>query len=218
MGKISFTLLQKIVFDKFSQDKNLREKFYFTGGTALSVFYLKHRESEDLDFFSDKSFSDEPVIEFINKIAKELKTTFKLTKIENTRIFELEKDKKRIIKVDFGYYPYLRIEKGLIYQNVSVDSLRDIAANKLQTIIQRTEAKDFVDLYFLLQKYTIWDLIYAVEKKFRLEIDLLFVGILFSKVEEFTFLPKMIAPLSLAQLKEFFLAKAKEVALRVVEK
>lgn len=218
MGKISFTPLQRQVFDKFSQDKNLREKFYFTGGTALSVFYFQHRHSEDLDFFTEKSFSDEPVMEFINKIAKELKTTSKLTKIENTRIFELKKNQKRIIKIDFGYYPYPRIEKGITYQDVSIDSLHDLATNKFQAVIQRTEVKDFVDLYFLLQKFTIWDLIYAVEKKFRFEIDMFLVGILFSKVEDFTFLPKMIAPLTLRELKEFFLAKAKEVALRAVKR
>ena len=30
--------------------------FFLTGGTALSAFYLKHRESQDLDFFSLSSF------------------------------------------------------------------------------------------------------------------------------------------------------------------
>ena len=32
--------------------------FYLTGGTALSVFYLAHRLSEDFDLFT----SDEPLI------------------------------------------------------------------------------------------------------------------------------------------------------------
>ena len=30
----------------------LVDNFYLTGGTALSAFYLQHRLSEDLDFFS----------------------------------------------------------------------------------------------------------------------------------------------------------------------
>lgn len=30
--------------------------FYFSGGTALSEFYLRHRFSEDLDFFSEEEF------------------------------------------------------------------------------------------------------------------------------------------------------------------
>src|SRR5262249_5228082 len=28
--------------------------FYLTGGTALAAFYLNHRVSDDLDFFSDR--------------------------------------------------------------------------------------------------------------------------------------------------------------------
>ena len=37
MGEIGFTSFQKLVFDKISQEKSLRETFYFGGGTALSV-------------------------------------------------------------------------------------------------------------------------------------------------------------------------------------
>jgi len=29
-----------------------KEAFYLTGGTALSAFFLKHRKSHDLDFFT----------------------------------------------------------------------------------------------------------------------------------------------------------------------
>ncbi|MEW5692252.1 MAG: nucleotidyl transferase AbiEii/AbiGii toxin family protein [Candidatus Hydrogenedentota bacterium] len=34
-------------------EKFFTQKFYLTGGTALSEFYLKHRISEDLDFFCE---------------------------------------------------------------------------------------------------------------------------------------------------------------------
>lgn len=69
MGKIKFTPFQKIVFNKISQDKSLRETFYFGGGTALSVFYLNHRYSDDLDFFSEKEFDKNVVIKFINSLS-----------------------------------------------------------------------------------------------------------------------------------------------------
>jgi len=32
----------------------LNEVFFLTGGTALSAFFLQHRYSEDLDFFTDQ--------------------------------------------------------------------------------------------------------------------------------------------------------------------
>lgn len=51
--RLSFTPIQRIIFDEFSKNSKLRKQFYFTGGTALSAIYLHHRESEDLDFFSE---------------------------------------------------------------------------------------------------------------------------------------------------------------------
>ena len=61
-------------------------------------------------------------------------------------------------KVDFGFYPYKQVEKGLISDGIVVDSLRDIATNKLSVINQRIDIKDFVDLYIILQDhYTVWD-------------------------------------------------------------
>jgi hypothetical protein len=39
-----------------------------------------------------------------------------------------------------------------LYKRVAVDGLRDITANKLSTIIDRTQGKDFVDLFFLLRR------------------------------------------------------------------
>jgi predicted nucleotidyltransferase component of viral defense system len=55
MAKSSFLSKHQLDFlDFFSKEKRLRERFYFTGGTALSEYYLHHRRSIDLDFFSEK--------------------------------------------------------------------------------------------------------------------------------------------------------------------
>jgi len=218
MGKITFTPIQKLIFEEFSKFEPLRDKFYFSGGTALSVFYLHHRYSDDLDFFSENKPEDEILTEFMTKISSLVKLKHRFTKIEETRIFEFVRKNKLIAKVDFSYYPYPRLKKGKVYKKVVVDSLRDIATNKLLAINQRNDVKDFVDLYFLLEKFTIWDLIYGVEAKFRRETDILLLGVDFMKVEEFDFLPRMIAPLKLSDLKKFFRKKALQIASRVVEK
>jgi predicted nucleotidyltransferase component of viral defense system len=43
-----------LIQDKFlTWWKTLDLPFYLTGGTALGRFYLNHRYSEDLDFFTD---------------------------------------------------------------------------------------------------------------------------------------------------------------------
>ncbi len=215
---LSFTQLQEETFNQFSKEEQLTQKFYFTGGTALSAVYLHHRESEDLDFFSESDFENVLIEQFIQKVAQKNKLRVRFTQIEKTRIFELlDSSGKEVIKIDFNFYPYKRLELGRIIKNVAIDSLKDIATNKLQTIISRTEIKDFVDLYFLLQKYTIWDLIYAIKVKFSKEIDLILLSGDLLKIEQFDYLPKMLIPLELTDLKTYFKEKAKQIGMKIVE-
>lgn len=224
MGKIktskdlTLTPLQRFIFDEFTKEKKLTRQFYFTGGTALSGVYLQHRESEDLDFFSGTDFDKDLADKFIQEVARSQNFQIKLTQRERTRIYELVKGDRVKIKVDFAFYPYKRIKKGLNISGVKVDSLFDIAANKLQTVTSRTEVKDFVDLYFLLKKFTVWDLMYAVREKFRLELDLIWLGSDFLKVTKFENLPKMLVPLSLQDLREFYKEKARQLGMSVVKK
>lgn len=212
-----FDPLQRKIFDKVSKDPLLSKQFYFTGGTALSSFYLHHRESEDLDFFSETDFGNTAIEKLMTNLSFELKLPYRFTERQVVRVCEFFKNNKLLIKVDFSYYPYKRVEKGNQYQGMAIDSIRDIATNKLLTINQRAQVKDFVDLYFLLKHFTIWDLIYGVEIKFRREMDMVLIASDFAKVEDFDFLPKMIKPLTLEELKSFFRKKAKEIGRIAVE-
>lgn len=218
MGKITFTPLQKTLFDDISGDPALPHTFYFTGGTALSAFYLHHRESEDLDFFSEVDFNTETVREVINRVSSKIHLPYRFTQREQVRIFEFVQDEKLLIKIDFVYHPYKRLEKGLITKGeIMVDSLVDIATNKLLTVNQRTDAKDFVDLYFLLKTFTVWDLLYSIKAKYNMEYDIILLAVDFTKVEQFDFLPKMLVPFTLSDLKKFFRQKAIELGRSVVE-
>lgn len=217
MGKLTFTALQESLFETITQDTLLPKPFYFTGGTALSAVYLHHRESEDLDFFSETDFENEPILEIVKNIASSLNISYRFTIRYRSRIVELVKKDNLLIKIDFVYHPYKRLEKGPVIKGFPVDSLLDIAANKLLTVNQRNEVKDFVDLYFLLKKFTIWDLLYAIKSKYKMEIDLILVASDFLKVEDFDFLPRMLVPLTLDTLKSFFKEKARELSKRTVE-
>lgn len=220
MGKISvLTKEQEFILDLVAKSKVLTESFYFTGGTALSHFYLQHRYSEDLDFFSEKKFDNEVIFSLLSDWSKKYQFRFSSRFVEVVYRFEITFKNKVNVKVDFAYQPYKRVEKGLNYHGFEVSSLRDIATNKLLTINQRTDVKDFVDLYFLLkEKYTVWDLLYSAEVKFEtMEFDILLLAEDFLKVEDFTVLPRMIKPLTLLKLKHFFRQKAIELGKRVVE-
>lgn len=219
--KFTFTPLQRYIFDEFSKNNKLTKKFYFTGGTALSAIYLHHRESEDLDFFSDEKFEDEDIEEIeilINKISTSKKLKIRVTSREVVKIFELLKNGKVEIKIDFAYYPYKRLNKGKTFNSVQIDSKQDIATNKLHTITSRTQVKDFVDLYFLLKEFSFWDLFHGVKEKFKTELDLFWLGMDFLKVEEFEFLPNMLVLLTLKGLKDFYKKQAKKLGMMVVEK
>ena len=47
---------QRSILALIAAEKSISDRFYLTGGTALSEFYLQHRLSEDLDFFSEDEF------------------------------------------------------------------------------------------------------------------------------------------------------------------
>lgn len=218
-SSLTFTNLQKSVFDEFSKNPKLVKTFYFTGGTALSAIYLHHRESEDLDFFADKGFNNLFVENFIDQVANYNNLQVRFTEVFSTRIFNLVNSSgKPVIKIDFNYYPYNRVKKGVLVQGVKVDSSEDIAINKIMAINDRTEVKDYVDLYFLLQKFSLKSLIRGVKKKFRREIDLVMLASNFLKAEEFEVLPRMLVPLLIPELKKFFTKQAEDLGKSVLKK
>lgn len=49
MARKILTPLQKQFISLFAQNRYLADRFYLTGGTALSAYYLGHRYSEDTD-------------------------------------------------------------------------------------------------------------------------------------------------------------------------
>lgn len=219
MGKMSIlTSKQQLILDKVKKSSFIQKNFYFTGGTALSEFYLKHRYSEDLDFFSENKFEIDDIRFEISKWAKETRFTYKSFQRGFVYFFILNFNDKKSLKVDFGYYPVRRIEKGKTIKDIAIDSLLDIAVNKFSAIHQRSASRDLVDLYFLLKKFTIWDLVAGARVKFNLETD---PWILSSDLEfaakDVKTLPRMIKPLKLISLKKYFRNLAKQLGKKSVE-
>ena len=87
MGKIFFTQKQKFIFDQVKNEDFFKSDFYFTGGTALSFFYLQHRYSEDLDFFSERKFSFAKTLELVRSWANKYSFTFTEQVSEVVHIF-----------------------------------------------------------------------------------------------------------------------------------
>ncbi|MBT9171417.1 MAG: hypothetical protein DDT18_01792 [Actinobacteria bacterium] len=165
------TPTQKQVIDLFKKSP-LKNQFYWTGGTLLAVLYLHHRQSKDLDFFSNTRFSSEQLIGFINQIKK----TLKISKIEQKKIFdryEFFLDNKDELRIEFVFYEHPKLKPRKKWQGIWVDSLEDIAANKTMAFFDRNDPKDLCDIYFLLtkKKFDVKQLLKLVEKKFGLSFS-----------------------------------------------
>ena len=191
----------------------LSGNFYLTGGTALAAFYLKHRFSEDLDFFSEREIDVLALNVFLGGLKKKLGfSTMDFQQSFNRNLFFLYFP-DRILKIEFTFYPFPRIEKGVRKYGLEIDSIRDIAVNKLFTIYQRIAARDYVDLYFICRerKFTIRDLTKKAKAKFDWHIDPLQLGTRFVSVKKAKDYPKMITPLDIGDCQKFFLEEAKKL-------
>lgn len=217
MGKDSIlTGKQRKILNGFKNDSSL-SIFYFTGGTALSEYYLQHRESVDLDFFTKEDFDPQVVLASINSWSKKFDFVISSEFVDPTYRYILKFKDGEELKIDFAKYPYPNLNDFQIFDGVKVDSFYDIAVNKFLTVNQRTEVKDFVDLYYIFEKFNFWELKDGVLAKFNIEIEPYLMAADFMKVENFEDLPKMRKKLDLKTLKEFFVEKAGKLSGEVAK-
>lgn len=172
--KSPLNALQKKFLRAFKENE-LSKHFYWTGGTLLAHHYLQHRLSEDLDFFSDELFFDEYMAAQIASLKHKTgaKKVF-ATKRQNRQqlVFEYVSSS---LKVEFVYFPFPSLAKRIQLPEfgITVDSLKDLAANKTHAAFERSEPKDVFDLYWILKKGSISlkEAVRLVEKKLGVEID-----------------------------------------------
>ena len=201
-------------------NKNICRYFYLTGGTALAEFYLHHRLSEDLDFFSEEEIDSQTVFTFLKSIQK----LAGIKKIDaqrsfNRNLFFLHLQDGDVIKTEFTHFPFLRIEKKNKIGSLFVDSLFDIAVNKVFTIYQKPRSRDFIDLYLILQtkRWDIADLVKKARIKFDWHIDFLQLASQFLQAKEVKDYPKMIEKLKSEAWQNFFEEEAKKLKARIVK-
>lgn len=186
--------------------------FYLSGGTALAAFYLRHRYSDDLDFFTGAAEFPQMVVE---RCAEDIRAAIRAEKTEYRRLYDRRifffQRHDRELKVEFTHYPFPALNPRVRQGGTAVDSLEDLAANKMMALMDRIEPKDFVDIYFLLREggMTLDRIGMLVAQKFRLTINPVTLGSEFAKVRLVTMLPRMIKPLILQELKDFFAERAK---------
>lgn len=219
MAKSILTNKQQLLLDLISKQKNLVDKFYLSGGTALSEYYLQHRLSEDLDFFSLEEV--DPMSVQVN--LKNIQQKAGITKIDfqqtfNRNLFFLHY-KYEVIKTEFTYYPFPQLEQTKVINGIKVDSLIDIAVNKTFTIYQQPSSRHFIDLYLIikLKDWKFKDLIKNTRIKFDSIIDPIQMGQQLLKVTEVSDFPKMIIKLEEREWQNFWLQETQKLREEVLE-
>jgi len=186
------------------------QTYHLSGGTALTEFYLQHRLSEDLDFFTQDEINLTDVQKFIHLLAKETgcKTIDFQQGFALNTFFLTDKDGKKRHKIDFGQYPFEPINPFEKKAGILVESLYDIAVNKAQTIITHPRLRDFIDLYVILQKEKNWSLHGLIKKsfeKFEMKTDALQIGQNLLQVRTIADMPIMRQKVDLDSVRAFFL-------------
>jgi len=215
MAKDILTPLQKKFLSLVSKNKPISRSFYLTGGTALAAYYLKHRYSEDLDFFSENEID----ILSINVFLKGIKTAIGIKKVDfqqsfNRNLFFIHTDSE-ILKVEFTYFPFHQIEPPDKKDGIRVNSLMDMSTDKAFTISQNPRARDFIDLYFILKSnknFSFEMLIKTARAKFDSHIDPIQLGTQLLKAKDIKDLPRMIKKLNHQAWRDFFITKAKSLS------
>lgn len=132
------------------------EQLRLAGGTSLALQY-GHRKSIDLDLFGEFTMDTIMLSSHLGSIG-EVKILQNLQHIKSYLI--------NGIKVDIVNYPYPWIGPLLSIDQIRLASDRDIGAMKLAAITGRGAKKDFFDLYFLLKRFTLRELLSFYNQKY----------------------------------------------------
>ncbi|MEW6103350.1 MAG: nucleotidyl transferase AbiEii/AbiGii toxin family protein [bacterium] len=129
-------------------NSSIESSFFLTGGTALSLFYLQHRLSDDLDFFTIDSTQNLSDIDFWIK-RMWLQDCVKIKESPNFLSYLIKGT-----KVDFVIDLLSNKEDRpiILFENrhhLLVDTINNIVSNKFCAIVSRIEPKDFIDFYFI---------------------------------------------------------------------
>ena len=190
--------------------KKLSEKDFLAGarlvgGTALALQY-GHRMSVDLDFFGKISNEDDI------SLREQLKDIGRLSVVKeskNINVFLLDG-----VKVDFVNYPYPWIDEAVQEGVIRLASPQDIAAMKINAIEGRGSKKDFIDLYFLLQRYSMEDILGFYARKYpEYSLFRALMSLTYFDDAEHQFMPKMFSDVTWENIKDTLRKAVAQVSL-----
>jgi hypothetical protein len=146
------------------------EEFRLVGGTALSL-QIGHRESIDIDLFSDAEYG---AIDF-RAITVYLEKTFPYVdylKMEPAigKSYFIGENPENAIKLDV-FYTDSFIQPPIVVDSIRMASLEEIIAMKVDVVQRGGRKKDFWDLHELFNFYNLEQMLELHEKRYPYSHD-----------------------------------------------
>ncbi|MBR4198920.1 MAG: nucleotidyl transferase AbiEii/AbiGii toxin family protein [Bacteroidales bacterium] len=172
------------------------------GGTALALQY-GHRQSIDLDFFGEMTNAPD---EIINKMSE-----FGDCVVLNNQksILQLVVSGVKVDVIDYSLYKW--IDSPVCENGLKLASVQDIAAMKINAIEGRGSRKDFIDVYMLLKKYSLDEILGFYKQKYpNYSIFRALLSLTFFEDAERESMPIMLIDDSWEQMKKNILSVVEE--------
>ena len=188
-------IISPSTFELIQQLQSLPElsNFFLVGGTSLAL-QMGHRNSIDIDLFTQHDFSDTDLLNLLSS-KYEVKEIFRR---KNTIISLINN-----IKTDFIKHDHPLILPPITEEGIAFLSKEDIVAMKLHAIIQSGKRlKDFIDIYFLLEHFSMQQMLRLFTQKYTYSNELIAMKAVsyFGDIDENMDPPKLLKPLKLKQI------------------
>ncbi len=170
------------------------------GGTALALI-LGHRKSIDLDLFG--SFDEN--ISFRSLL---LNSGHSAEGRDNGQMQFLRVDG---VKVDFVNYPYPWLKAPIVEDGVKLADILDIVPMKISATANRGRKKDFVDISFLLDRFSLKEMFDLYQSKYSLtEFSFALRGLTYFDDAEPDPMPEMLVHMTWKEVKQKIESKVRE--------
>jgi hypothetical protein len=186
---------------------NFKNEFYLAGGTALAL-QIGHRDSVDFDFFTKNDLKTKKLFTQILNIFQKHEI-LKTQEEKNTLTILLDNE----IKISFFTYKYDLLKEKIDTEFLSLASMEDIACMKLSAILSRATIKDYIDIYYILKKIKLADLIVLVKKKYpNIDNGLILKSLVYFKdIENEKIIFKNNKKIEFDKVKKFLIKKVREL-------
>ena len=218
-GKGLLTPLQTRFIAQFARLPD-QERFYLAGGTALAEYYLGHRLSFDLDFFTGEAALVIPFSRQVETLAEAGDFAVDVIRRFATYVEVAVSDGADTLQIDLAQdSPYRLAAPAISAAGIRVGDLADLRVDKLLAYYGRAEPRDAVDLHFLLRQTPLPDLLEQAAQKDP-GFDLYWFAVALNRAAQFPddlarWPVQMLAPFDPRELKAQFDALARDIMGRL---